>query len=195
MRSAPRPCASRTDSPKRFTQPQLFSCLVLKTFFKTDYRGVEQLLADLPDLTETLRLKQVPHFTTLHKAAGRLLECGWPSKLVTATVGLCLKRRTTVRRGALNSTGFQCGHASSYYVRRRSRDGKSYQHTTYRRFAKLEAAVDCSTHTIIGVIPRRGPRVDTDRFVPLLENALARAAVDGLGGCRLRLGAQPPPRP
>ncbi len=165
---------SHKNSPKKFTQPQLFSCLVLKSFFKTDYRGVEQLLVDLPDLTDTLRLGRIPHFTTLHKAAGRLLKRLAHAGLVTATVGLCLKRRTTVRRGALDSTGFQCGHASSYYVRRRSRDGKSYRHTTYRRFAKLEAAVDCSTHAIIGVIPRRGPRVDTDRFVPLLENALRR---------------------
>ena len=27
-------------SPKKFTQPQLFACLVLKTFLKNDYRGV-----------------------------------------------------------------------------------------------------------------------------------------------------------
>ena len=27
-------------SPKKFTQPQLFACLVLKTIFKTDYRGI-----------------------------------------------------------------------------------------------------------------------------------------------------------
>jgi hypothetical protein len=161
-------------SPRKFTQPQLFSCLVLKSFFKTDYRGLRQLLLDLPDLAAALGLRYVPHFTTLHKAAGRLLKLRLADRLVSATVALCLKGRTVVRRGALDSTGLQCGHASSYYVRRRSRDGKSYQHTTYRRFAKLEAAVDCATHTIIGVIPRRGPRVDTDRFVPLLENALRR---------------------
>jgi hypothetical protein len=162
------------NSPRKFTQPQLFACLVLKTFFKTDYRGAEELLADLPDLTDALRLEQVPHFTTLHKAAGRLLQLRRVERLLSATVALCHKRRTVVRRGALDSTGFQCGHASSYYVRRRSRDGKSYQHTTYRRFSKLELAVDCSSHVIIGAIPRRGPRVDTDRFVPLLERALRR---------------------
>ena len=32
-------------SPKKFTQPQLFACLVLKTFLKTDYRGVPAHLA------------------------------------------------------------------------------------------------------------------------------------------------------
>ena len=32
--------------PKKFTQPQLFACLVLKTFFQTDYRGVVVFLND-----------------------------------------------------------------------------------------------------------------------------------------------------
>lgn len=165
---------SHKNSPKKFTRPQLFACLALKTFFKTDYRGAAQLLVDLPDLARTLRLTAVPHFTTLQKAAGRLLRLRLAQRLLTATVGLCLKRRAVVRRAALDSTGLQCGRASSYYVRRRSRDGKSYQHTTYRRFSKLELAVECSSHVIIGAIPRRGPRVDTDRFVPLLESALRR---------------------
>jgi hypothetical protein len=49
---------SHKNSPKKFTQPQLFSCLALKTFFKTDYRGLEQLLADLPELSDTLGLGQ-----------------------------------------------------------------------------------------------------------------------------------------
>jgi hypothetical protein len=37
-------------SPKLYSQPQLFACLVLKTFFKTDYRGIAQQLRDLSDL-------------------------------------------------------------------------------------------------------------------------------------------------
>ena len=34
-------------SPKTFTQPQLFACLLLTIFFRTDFRGIEQLLHDL----------------------------------------------------------------------------------------------------------------------------------------------------
>ena len=33
-------------SPKTFTQPQLFACLVLKAFLRVDYRGVADLLED-----------------------------------------------------------------------------------------------------------------------------------------------------
>src|SRR5262249_368844 len=51
-------------SPQKFTQPQLFACLVLKTFFKTDYRGLAAQLADHSDLRAALGLAVVPHFTT-----------------------------------------------------------------------------------------------------------------------------------
>jgi hypothetical protein len=36
-------------SPKKFTQPQIFVCLILKIFFKTDYRGIVAILDDNPD--------------------------------------------------------------------------------------------------------------------------------------------------
>jgi hypothetical protein len=51
-------------SPKKFTQPQLFACLVLKTFLKTDYRGLAAHLAEHSDLRAVLGLEIVPHFTT-----------------------------------------------------------------------------------------------------------------------------------
>ena len=59
-----------------FTLPQLFAILVLREFFKTDYRGMVQLLEDLRDLREVLGLKKVPHFTTLQKAKDRLEKKG-----------------------------------------------------------------------------------------------------------------------
>lgn len=161
-------------SPKKFTQHQLFACLVLKTFFKTDYRGIAVYLEDLPDLARALGLGRVPHYTTLQKATRRLLTLAAANRLLTTTLRRALGRRRKVTLAAFDSTGLQCGRASSYFVRRRTRGKKAWQTTTYKRFAKLEAAVDCQTHLVIAAIPRRGPRVDTDRFVPLLEGALRR---------------------
>ena len=54
-----RPYAHRF-SPKMFTQPQLFACLVLKTFFKTDYRGLARYLQDLPDLRRPSASRRAP---------------------------------------------------------------------------------------------------------------------------------------
>ena len=62
-----------------FTQAQLFSILVLREFFKTDYRGMVQLLEDFSDLRGVLGLKKVPHFTTLQKAQQRLGKRGLSS--------------------------------------------------------------------------------------------------------------------
>lgn len=59
-----------------FTQAQLFAILVLRQFFRTDYRGMVQLLHDFTDLRALLGLKKVPHFTTLQKAQQRLEKKG-----------------------------------------------------------------------------------------------------------------------
>ena len=67
---------SSAKSRHDFTQPQIFAILVLKRFFQTDYRGIAQILKDFPELQKTLRLKKVPHFTTLQKAEARLLKKG-----------------------------------------------------------------------------------------------------------------------
>jgi len=59
-----------------FTQAQLLSILVLRQFFKTDYRGIIELLADWPNLQKVLNLTKIPHFTTLQKAQQRLVKKG-----------------------------------------------------------------------------------------------------------------------
>jgi hypothetical protein len=71
-------------SRKDFTQHQLFAVLALKMFLKTDYRGVAQTLSDFAELREDLGLAEVPHYSTLCKAAGRLLKRGSSSCSSTA---------------------------------------------------------------------------------------------------------------
>jgi hypothetical protein len=171
------PAYAHRFSPKKFTQPQLFACLVLKTFFKTDYRGVEAQLQDHSDLRAALGLKAVPHFTTLQKASRRLLQVPKARRLLTSTVHRFLKRRRRLRRVAFDSTGLDCGHASRYYIRRRNGARKQWQTVAYSRYAKLEAAFDCTSHLLVGVLVGRGPRVDVDRFVPLLDEALSRVRI------------------
>ena len=80
------PDYSHPKSPKRFTQPQLFACLVLKIFFKTDYRGIEQILTEFEPLRKELGLKSVPHFTTLQKSERRLLQSEKVAKLLESSI-------------------------------------------------------------------------------------------------------------
>ena len=68
------PAYSCRTSRRDFTQAQLFAILALKTFLKTDYRGVVAFLQDLPELRADLGLARVPHYSTLCYAEKRLLQ-------------------------------------------------------------------------------------------------------------------------
>jgi hypothetical protein len=70
------PAYSAVRSRRDFTQHQLFAVLALKTFLKTDYRGVAQFLTDFAEIRDDLGLAKVPHYSTLCYAAGRLLKRG-----------------------------------------------------------------------------------------------------------------------
>ena len=67
------PDYAKTKSPKKFTQPQLMACLVIKEFLQLDYRGTHVMLTEWSDLRRIIGLTKVPHFTTLCAAAKRLL--------------------------------------------------------------------------------------------------------------------------
>ena len=68
------PNYSHRFSPKTFTLPQLFCCLVLKEFFRLDYRGVCEFLSDCDSICREIGIKKVPHFTTLQKAHARMID-------------------------------------------------------------------------------------------------------------------------
>ena len=72
------PAYSSKFSRRDFTQHQLFALAVLKTFLKTDYRGLTQMLRDFSELRDDLGLDKVPHYSTLCKAIKRLLKRGNP---------------------------------------------------------------------------------------------------------------------
>ena len=164
-------------SPKKFTQPQLFACLVLKTFLKTDYRGLVAHLADHSDLRAVLGLLSVPHFTTPQKASRRLLKQPRARHLFRTTIRRLLGRRRRLSQAALDSTGLECGLASRYYIRRRTNFAKQWQTVAYSHYAKLECAFDCHSHLMVGVLVGRGPQPDANRFVPLLDATLANVRI------------------
>lgn len=166
------PFYTHPNSPKKFTQHQLFACLVLKNFLRTDYRGVVAHLADHPELREVLRLKAVPHFTTLQKASRHLLGMEPARRVLESTIRLHYGRRRRVASSAVDSTGLECTAASAYFVRRRHRVSLPWKTVVYHRFPKLGVLCDTRCHFILGFQVGRGPRPDTDEFVPLVSSAL-----------------------
>jgi hypothetical protein len=90
-------------SPKKFTRPQLFACLVLKEFENKDYRGVWQLLLDCSDLRNAIELKTVPHYTTIQKASRRLLKMDRVRELIDITYTRIHPRPKVVQHAAADS--------------------------------------------------------------------------------------------
>lgn len=174
------PFYTHPNSPKVFTQHQLFGCLVLKNFWKTDYRGVVAQLADHPELCEVLGLRRVPHFTTLQKASRHLLASRPVQRLLESTIRMHYGRRRRVRSSAVDSTGLECTAASGYFVRRRNRVSLPWKTVVYHRYPKLGVVCDTSCHFILSIRVGRGPRPDVDELVPLLSGALRTMLIDCL---------------
>jgi hypothetical protein len=146
----------------------------LKTFLKTDYRGVVEFLRDCPELRKAIHLDHTPHLTTLQKVSRKLLRLPVSNQLLVHTARSVLKKRT-VPLAAIDSTGLEAGHISRYFVRRkRSKQLPDWENTLYRRFPKLAVICDCRSHLILGVITPRDPSVDVNQFCaslkPVAEN-------------------------
>lgn len=178
------PAYAHRFSPKTYIQHQLFACLVLKMFLKIDFRGLEQLLIDLPELCEAIQLEQVPDHSTLHRAEKRLLRCRLAASLLSETLQAaigCRKLRRRVGLAALDGTGFETRHISGYFVRRRKR-GKNpdYQTTTYTRYPYVGILCDTASHLILSAVPERGPGSDVRHFRQALDQALGRIRIEAL---------------
>lgn len=79
---------SKSKSPHKFRQSQLFACLVLKEHLRMNYRSVHSFLSEFGEVRKMLGLKVVPHFTTLQKAGARLLKKGAVRSLLEETLFL-----------------------------------------------------------------------------------------------------------
>jgi hypothetical protein len=164
------PDYSHKYSPKKFTQPQLFACLVLKELLKIDYRGLVAHLSDAAEWRETIQLKSVPHFTTVEKAGKRLLKAQFANRLLQTTLKRARRKRRLrrfIKQAAIDSSGFEAHHASRYFVRRCGKGQKSSgkkQSLTYRRFPKMAVISDCKSHLILGLHFEHGPTNDLRHF-------------------------------
>jgi hypothetical protein len=178
------PALRRRFSPKKFTQPQLAACLVLKEFLRLDYRGLAEHLADHLELTQMLDLKTIPHFTTFQKAA-QLLKAAPARALFDAVLERAPRDKVRERRvplAAVDGTGMETRHTSRYYVKRRSRTGSGTQETTYSKYPKVVLVTDCQSHLVLAAVPGRGPGSDLRQFRAALKDAAGRARIGTLLG-------------
>lgn len=174
------PLYSHRFSPKKFTQHQLFACLVLKAFLKANYRGLTAILKDAAEWCAAIELKKVPHYTTFQKAAERLLCIKPVAGLLEETVSQVMGRRHCVPLAAIDSTGLESRHTSRYFIQRRSRTPNLYQTAQYTRYPKLGLLVDCSNHLVLGYLTDQGPKTDICDLEPTLAHTTSRVRIEWL---------------
>jgi hypothetical protein len=125
-------------------------------------------------------MSQVPHYTTLQKAAKKLLCLDIATQLLDSTVRTIRKNRR-IRLAAIDSTGLEAGHTSQYFVRRKHpRKPGEYEHTHYHRWPKLSISSDCDRHLILSAITTRGPSPDINMFKDIVVPAARKYRIKHL---------------
>lgn len=138
------------NAPKKFTQPQLFACLILKAITGATYRRTEEMLALMPAVREAIGLSSVPRFTTLQAFADR------PEILALIDAVLTTLGRAAMAHqrqdAALDGTGVETTSASAHFV---SRAGRKRT-----RFVKLMIGVLCASVMPAAMVVGWGPTND-----------------------------------
>jgi hypothetical protein len=117
-----------------FTQRQLMTCLILRVYLKTTYRGVLDLLATSSGLRECLGLtEKLPHFTTLQKFSARSQVLAIAQKLVGEIGHQAVARGAEQPELAMDATGLARTTVSDYFTSRRGRK--------FRRWVKVAVVV------------------------------------------------------
>ena len=157
-----------TRSRHDFTQRQLMSCLILRAYLQTTYRGVIEILQISPNLRKCLGLgEKLPHYTTLQKFSGRS-QVTQIARVIIARIGSQAARQEPApSAAAMDSTGLSTSTASEYF---RSRTGRRCN-----QWVKVSVVVLCTSLLPIGMELSLGPSNDRTQARGLLEQAQAVA--------------------
>ena len=141
---------AHVNAPKKFTQPQLFACLIFKAHLGCTDRKCEELLILMPAVREAIGLTEVPRFTTLQAFADR------PEVLalidgVLASIGRAIVKNQP-QDAAMDGTGLEVTSASAHFV---SRAGRKRT-----RFVKVMLGVLCAAVIPVSLVVDWGPSHD-----------------------------------
>ena len=132
-----------------YTQPKLFTILALKMYSKMTYREIIEWMQLSDKLLKFLRLKTVPHYTTIQKFFKRISETSFKE----LNKKILSKFTLTGGNIALDGSGFTNDYADKYFAKIRRKERKSY--------VKNHIAINVNTQLILDYQVQRGPRHDT----------------------------------
>jgi len=142
---------------KTFTNYQHLFLLVAKEHTTYGYRMFIESLYD-SKIPTYIKLKKIPHFTTLQKFASRL-----PAKILNK---LIFQTRTLFKQGSIfgaDSTGMELDHASSHYCKRIDRK------EPVKGFVNLNMICDVKNKNILVTKIRKKRRSDFSDFMPMFN--------------------------
>ena len=153
-------------APKRYTQPQLFACLLLKEYLRLDYRSAEEVIGASDRLRGILRLRHAPDYSTLWRFAQAKVTPELIEQALAETIRLLPSVGEEVRCVALDSTGLWTTHASRYFEARRGDTPRKQ-----RSWMKWAAALWIEPQMVVAQRVRRGPCGDFSDLIPLADGA------------------------
>jgi hypothetical protein len=113
--------------------------LVLRQYESKSYESFVEWLEVSDQIVQMLELKCIPHFTTLQKAATRISEI-----LLHIAIGRFIGMVCPGKIFAgVDATGFEDGHAASYYT---------YRCSLRKSYTKLSTGSDMVTQLVIAVV-------------------------------------------
>lgn len=162
-------------APKRYTQPQLLACVLVKEYLGLDYRTARETIELSGPLREAFGLTSVPDHTTLWRFAR---DGATPDVVATALVETVSRLKASGRQSgpdppliAIDSTGMYCGHASRYFDQRRAKGSAStYKARAYQKWA---AALWIGPQMVTAQLSKPGPCGDYPDLPPLAERSVA----------------------
>ena len=151
-----------------FTQRQLMSCLILRSYLKTTYRGLVDLLGGHGKLRRILGMEEkLPHYTTLQKFSARKDVLAVADAMIAQIGEAALGRQGAGAEIAIDSTGMETTIASAHF---KTRSGHQR-----RRWVKLSLAVVCGSLFPLGLVLDWGPCNDKCQAFELLQKSFESA--------------------
>ncbi len=128
--------------------------LALKALEDKSYRFIVELVSLMPEILKLLELQDIPHFTTLQKAAARLGDI-LVKRLIASFIQATKSQKI---RAGIDATGLQPTRASAYYTKVLAKNGKKRK--KIKKHLKLSTVVDLNHQLPICFKVRRGPASD-----------------------------------
>jgi hypothetical protein len=151
-----------------FTQRQLMSCLILRSYLKVTYRGLIDLLEGHDALRKVLAMEdKLPHYTTLQKFSARKDVLAVADAMIAQIGAAALRVAGKKPAIAIDSTGMETTTASAHFTGRAGRQR--------RKWVKLSVAVVCGSLFTLGLVLDRGPGNDKCQAFELLQKSFEAA--------------------